>query len=221
MVGAGGLGCPILSYLTAAGVGTLDVIDDDAIDLSNLQRQVLFRTGDVGRPKAEVAAERLRALNPDVAVVPHASRLTGKTARDMIARADLVIDGTDTFETRLAVADACVAHGKPLVSAAIARFEGQLGLFAPAFGGPCYRCFVPETPPGDYDTCAEVGVMGALAGLMGSWAALEAIKWIAQAGEPLLGRLVILDALTNRTRTIDVRPDPACPVCQGSGARSA
>ncbi|MBB4211274.1 adenylyltransferase/sulfurtransferase [Rhodothalassium salexigens DSM 2132] len=218
VVGAGGLGAPVLAYLAAAGIGCLHLIDDDRVDLSNLQRQVLFATDDIGRAKGQVAAERLAALNPDVRVVVHERRLTADNAADLVAPVDLVVDGSDTFATRLAVSDACVAAGRPLVSAAIARFEGQVGVFAPALAGPCYRCFVGAAPESDRDRCAEVGVMGALAGLLGSWAALEAIKWVAGAGEPLLGRLMLVDALTNRTRTVAIAPDPACPACGGQGA---
>ena len=215
VVGAGGLGAPVLTYLAAAGVGHIDLVDDDRVSLSNLQRQVLFGGDDLGRPKVDAAIERLAALNPDATVTGHQCRLTADNAAGLMAPVDLVIDGTDTFSARLTVSDACVAARKPLVSAAIARFEGQLAVFAPHLSGPCYRCFVPQAPEGDRDHCAEVGVLGALAGVLGAWAALEAIKWIAGAGDPLTGRLMMIEALTNRTRTIDVPKDPDCPACSG------
>ncbi len=209
LVGMGGLGAPAALYLAAAGVGTLGLADADTVSLSNLQRQVLYQTGDVGRSKVEVAAERLAAINPHVAIETHPVWLDAANAGDLISRYDLILDGTDDFATRFAVSDACVAHGKILVSGALGRWTGQVGVFQ---GQPCYRCLVPETPP-DAETCSLVGVVGALAGVIGSMMALEAIKIITGAGQPLEGRLLIHDALAAETRTVRIGPDPACPVC--------
>jgi molybdopterin/thiamine biosynthesis adenylyltransferase len=211
VVGAGGLGAPAALYLAAAGVGTLGLADADLVSLSNLQRQVLYTGADVGRAKTEAAAERLAALNPHVAVEAHPVMLSEANARDLVRGYDLVLDGTDSFDARFAVSDACVAEGKPLVSGAIGRWTGQVGVFA---GQPCYRCLVAEAPP-DVETCAAVGVIGALAGVIGSMMALEAIKLICGAGEPLTGRLLIYDALAGETRTVRVGADPGCPHCAG------
>ena len=209
IVGAGGLGAPAALYLAAAGVGRLKLIDPDIVDVSNLQRQVLFAPADVGESKVEVAARRLAALNPHVAIEPAPARLGAANARDLLAGCDLVLDGTDDFATRFAVNDACLALATPLVSGAIGRWTGQVGVFA---GRPCYRCLVPEIPP-DAETCAAVGVIGALAGVIGSMMALEAIKLITGAGEPLAGRLLIYDALSAETRTVRLTADPECPAC--------
>ena len=209
IVGMGGVGGPAALYLAAAGVGTLGLIDDDTVSLSNLQRQIQFETADVDRSKVEVASSRLTACNPHVDVKTFAERLSAETALQRIADWDLVIDGTDDFETRMAVNAACVRAGVPLVSGALGAWSGQVSLFE---GRPCYRCLVPDIPP-DAETCARVGVIGALAGLIGSLAALEAIKRLTGAGEPLTGRLWIHDALTGRTRTVRIAADPACPVC--------
>lgn len=209
VVGAGGVGAPAALYLAAAGVGTLGLIDDDAVALSNLQRQILFAAADVGRGKVEVAAERLAALNPHVTIERFAERITPKNALARVSEFDIVLDGTDDFATRHAVNAACVQAGRPLVSGALGRWSGQVGVFA---GRPCYQCWVPETPP-DAETCARVGVVGALAGVIGSMAALETIKLIAGAGEPLTGRLLIYDGLNGQARTVRVGADPACPVC--------
>ncbi|WP_297507025.1 molybdopterin-synthase adenylyltransferase MoeB [uncultured Caulobacter sp.] len=209
MIGAGGLGAPAALYLAAAGVGTLGLVDPDAVSLSNLQRQVLYATTDVGRPKVEAAAERLIALNPHLAVEAHPVWLDAANAGALVARYDLVLDGTDDFSTRFAVSDACLAHGKPLVSGALGRWTGQVGVF---HGQPCYRCLVPEVPP-DAETCALVGVVGALAGVIGAMMALEAVKLIAGAGEPLSGKLLIYDALAAETRTVRIGADPHCPAC--------
>ena len=211
IVGMGGVGGPAALYLAAAGVGTLRLIDDDAVGLSNLQRQISFDTADVGRPKVEAGAEALIALNPHVHVEPVAERLTGDNAARLIEDCDVVIDGTDDFTARFAVNAACVAAGIPLVSGALGRWNGQVGVFT---GRPCYRCLVAETPP-DAETCARVGVIGALAGVIGSMAALEAIKLIAAAGEPLTGRLMIYDGLAGSSRVAQVAADPDCPVCAG------
>lgn len=209
MVGAGGLGAPATLYLAAAGVGRVGVVDPDTVALSNLQRQVLYAAGDVGRPKTQVAAERLAALNPEIRIETHPTALTPDNAAALVADHDLVLDGTDDFATRFAVSDACVRAGKILVSGAIARWTGQIGVFS---GRPCYRCLVPETPP-DADTCVSVGVVGALGGVIGAMMALEAIKVIVGAGEPLSGRLLIYDALAGETRTVGIGADPDCPAC--------
>lgn len=211
IVGAGGVGSPAALYLAAAGVGTLGLIDDDAVALSNLQRQILFDTDDVGRPKVEAAATRLGGLNPHVTVQTFAERLTAENAVARIEDFDLVLDGTDDFETRFLVNAACVAAGRPLVSGALGRWSGQVAVFA---GRPCYRCLVPDMPP-DAETCARVGVVGALAGVVGSMAALEAIKVLTGAGQPLTGRLLLYDGLAGTARTVRIAPDPACPVCAG------
>jgi molybdopterin/thiamine biosynthesis adenylyltransferase len=212
IVGAGGLGAPAALYLAAAGVGRIGLVDPDAVALSNLQRQVIYAEADVGRAKAEAAAERLAALNANVAVEAHAARLTADNAAALIDGYDLVLDGTDDFATRLIVSDACAAHGRTLVSGALGRWSGQVGVFA---GRPCYRCFLGETPP-DAETCAAVGVVGALAGVIGAMMALEAVKLICGAGEPLAGRLLIYDSLAAEARTVRVAPDPGCPSCGGA-----
>jgi molybdopterin/thiamine biosynthesis adenylyltransferase len=211
VVGAGGLGAPAALYLAAAGVGTLGLVDADTVSLSNLQRQVLFATADTGRPKVEAAAEHLTALNPHLAIEIHPVWLGEANAREIVARYDLVLDGTDDFATRFAVSDACLAEGKTLVSGALGRWTGQVGVFQ---GQPCYRCLVPATPP-DAETCALVGVVGALAGVIGSMMALEAVKVITGAGQSLVGRLLIYDALAAETRTVRIGADPACPSCRG------
>jgi len=211
IVGLGGLGSPAALYLAAAGVGRLGLVDPDHVSLSNLQRQVLYATADVGRPKAEAAAERLAALNPDIALAPHPVAVTADNVRALVAGYDLVLDGTDNFETRFLVADACVAERRTLVSGAIGRWTGQVGVFE---GRPCYRCLAPEAPP-DVETCAAVGVIGALAGVVGALMAVETVKLIAGAGQSLAGRLLIYDALAGETRTVRVGADPACPTCGG------
>jgi molybdopterin/thiamine biosynthesis adenylyltransferase len=211
VVGAGGLGSPAALYLAAAGVGTIGLVDPDTVSLSNLQRQVLFATGDVGRGKVEAGRERLAALNPNVVVEPHVTALDASNAAALVADYDLVLDGTDDFATRFCVSDACVTHRKLLVSGALARWTGQVAVFE---GRPCYRCLVPEIPP-DAETCAVVGVIGALAGVIGSMMALEAVKLIAGAGEPLTGRLLIYDGLAGETRTVRVGADPECVSCGG------
>lgn len=210
LVGAGGLGAPAALYLAAAGVGQLTLIDDDAISLSNLQRQVLYRSDEIGAAKVERAAQALGALNPHVSVIPVRQRLTDENAERLLASVNLVLDGTDDFATRFAVNRAAHALSIPLVSGAIGRWSGQVSVFAP--GGPCYQCFVPEIPP-DAETCAQVGVVGALAGVIGSMMALEAIKLIAEAGAPLVGRVLIFDGLSGGARTVTLQRDPACPVC--------
>ena len=214
LVGVGGLGAPAALYLAAAGVGTLRLIDADTVALSNLQRQVIYTLDDLGIAKTAAAADALAALNPHVAVKPVEQALTSANAADLLAGCDLVLDGTDDFATRFTVNAACQALGIPLVSGAIGRWTGQVGVFE---GQPCYRCLVPEVPP-DAETCAVVGVVGALAGAVGSMMAMEAIKLIAGAGEALTGRLLIYDALAAQTRTVRIAADPACPVCSASPA---
>ncbi|WP_374344160.1 ThiF family adenylyltransferase [Phenylobacterium sp.] len=209
VVGAGGLGAPVSLYLAAAGVGTLVLADPDQVDRSNLQRQVLYTEGHIGRPKVDSAAEQLLSLNPHVHIEPLQTAIAGQNARELVKGVDLVLDGTDDFATRFAVSAACVAEGKTLVTGAIGRWTGQVGVFA---GKPCYHCLVPEIPP-DAETCQAVGVVGALAGVIGSMMALEAIKVITGAGEPLLGRLLIYDGLSGQTRTVKVGADPECPDC--------
>ena len=211
LIGLGGVGAPAALYLAAAGIGTLRLIDDDTVALSNLQRQIAFDVADIGRPKVEAGAEALTALNPHVRVEPFAGRLTVATAARLVEGCDVVVDGTDDFETRFAVNAACVAARIPLVSGALGRWNGQVGVFT---GRPCYRCLVPGAPP-EAETCARVGVMGALAGVVGSMVALEAIKLIAGAGQPLAGRLLIYDGLAGTARTVTVAADPDCPVCAG------
>jgi len=211
IVGAGGLGAPAALYLAAAGVGVIGLADADVVSLSNLQRQVLYATADVGRLKVDAAADALGALNPHVQLEAHALALDRSNASKAIAGYDLILDGTDNFETRMAVNAACVQAGKPLVSGAIGRWTGQVGVFA---GRPCYQCLVPEVPP-DAETCQAVGVVGALAGVIGSMMALEAVKLTVGAGAPLTGRLLLYDALAAEMRTVRITPDPACPVCGG------
>jgi molybdopterin/thiamine biosynthesis adenylyltransferase len=209
IVGAGGLGSPAALYLAAAGVGALILADPDVVDRSNLQRQVIYTEADIGRPKAEAAADRLAALNADIFIAGHTGAFGPDNADELVDGVDLVLDGTDDFAVRYAVNDACVRHGKPLVSGAIGRWTGQVGVFG---GQPCYRCLVPEIPP-DAETCVAVGVVGALAGVVGSMMAVEAVKLIVGAGEPLTGRLMIYDALAAETRTVRIGADPDCPVC--------
>jgi adenylyltransferase/sulfurtransferase len=213
LIGAGGLGSPAALYLGAAGVGTIGIVDFDVVDATNLQRQVLHGTPDIGRPKLDSARDRLAALNPHVTVQPHATRLTSANARGIIADYDVVVDGTDNFPTRYLANDACALEGKPLVYGSIFRFEGQASLFDAATG-PCYRCLYPEPPPpGLVPSCAEGGVLGVLPGIIGSIQALEAIKWILGAGESLRGRLLLFDALRLRFRELALRKDPECPLC--------
>ncbi|MDQ3139040.1 MAG: molybdopterin-synthase adenylyltransferase MoeB [Gemmatimonadota bacterium] len=212
-IGAGGLGSPLSLYLAAAGVGTIGIVDFDVVDLTNLQRQIVHGTATLGRPKLESATARLTDLNPNVNVVGHDGRLTADNALDIIRDYDIVIDGTDNFPTRYLVNDACVLLGKPNVYGSIFRFEGQASLFY-AKEGPCYRCLYAEPPPpGLVPSCAEGGVLGVLPGIIGSIQALETIKWIIGAGDSLIGRLVLFDALKLRFRELKLRKDPNCPVC--------
>jgi sulfur-carrier protein adenylyltransferase/sulfurtransferase len=213
LVGAGGLGSPVGLYLAAAGVGRLGLIDFDCVDESNLQRQVLYGQGDLGRPKVEAAAARLADVNREIEVVPHALRLDSSNALDLVAGYDVVVDGSDNFPTRYLVNDACVLAGKPNVYGSIFRFEGQVSVF---WGerGPCYRClFAEPPPPGLVPSCAEGGVLGVLPGVIGALQANEAIKLLAGIGEPMIGRLLLFDALRLSFREVRLEKDPACPVC--------
>ncbi|MBA2356013.1 MAG: molybdopterin-synthase adenylyltransferase MoeB [Acidobacteria bacterium] len=212
-VGAGGLGSPVLLYLAAAGVGRLGIVDFDTVDLSNLQRQVLHGTADVGRPKLHSARDAVTAINPHVQVDLHETALSSQNALDLFRPYDIIIDGTDNFPTRYLVNDACVLLGKPNAYGSIFRFEGQASVFATR-GGPCYRCLYPEPPPpGLVPSCAEGGVLGVLPGIIGVIQATEAIKLILGAGEPLVGRFLIYDALRMKFRELKLRRDPDCPVC--------
>lgn len=213
LIGAGGLGSPLGLYLAAAGVGTLGVVEFDAVDESNLHRQVLYGQSDLGRPKLEAALARLREVNPHIDLVPHPVRLDAGNALDLLAPYDVIVDGSDNFPTRYLVNDACVLLGKPDVYGAIFRFEGQVSIF---WGerGPCYRCLFPEPPPpGMVPSCAEGGVLGVLPGVVGALQASEAIKLIVGAGEPLLGRLLLFDALRSGFRELRLKKSPDCPIC--------
>jgi adenylyltransferase/sulfurtransferase len=213
-VGAGGLGSPVALYLAAAGVGRLGILDFDRVDLSNLQRQLLHGTPDVGRLKVDSARETIQRLNPEVEVVTFPLRLNRDNALDLLRPWDIIVDGTDNFPARYLTNDACVMLGKPNVYGSIFRFEGQASLFAPHLGGPCYRCLFPEPPPpGSAPSCAEAGVLGVLPGIIGTIQATEALKLALGCGESLLNRLLLFDALGMRFREIKVRPDPGCPVC--------
>jgi sulfur-carrier protein adenylyltransferase/sulfurtransferase len=212
-IGAGGLGSPLSLYLAAAGVGTIGIVDFDVVDLTNLQRQIVHGTSSLGRPKLESAESRLTDVNPNVRIEKHGARLTSENALDIIREYDIVVDGTDNFPTRYLVNDACVLLGKPNVYGSIFRFEGQASVFY-AKEGPCYRCLYSEPPPpGLVPSCAEGGVLGVLPGIIGSIQALETIKWIIGAGDSLVGRLLLFDALKLRFRELQLRKDPACPIC--------
>jgi len=214
VVGAGGIGSPAIQYLAAAGLGRLVLIDDDTVDLSNLQRQTLFGGDDVGLPKVEAAARAVARLNPGVTVEGRQTRIDADNAPDLLAGADVIIDGTDTFATRLAVADAAQALRIPLVSAAVGQFEGQLALFRGwEADKPCYRCFVGADPDRPETSCAEAGVLGAMTGVMGSLAALEAMRSVVGFGEDSAGKLLLVDALAFRFRTIALPKDPGCSAC--------
>lgn len=216
VVGAGGLGSPAILYLAAAGVGTIGIVDNDTVDLSNLQRQIVHTTSRIGLNKGESAKIAVADINPGVTVEVHAERLTEKNAVDLISRYDIVADGSDNFTTRFLVNDTCFFLKKILVSAAILRFDGQLSTFKAHLGGanPCYRCLFPEAPPPDaVPTCAEVGVLGAMCGTLGSLQAGEVIKEITGAGDSMSGRLLIVDGLRTDFRTVKVRPDPDCALC--------
>jgi len=222
VIGAGGLGSPALLYLAAAGVGTIGVIDDDTVSLSNLQRQIIHTDDRQGMAKVFSAETAMRAINPHVAVKPYNRRLTAEIARDLITEYDLVVEGTDNMAARYLANAACVAAGVPFLSAAITQWEGQIGLYDPARGAPCYACVFPQAPaPGLAPSCAEAGVIGALPGVLGAMLALEAVKEITGAGESLRGRLVIHDALHGESRTMRVGPRPGCAVCGGRAAAGA
>ncbi|KAA0909864.1 HesA/MoeB/ThiF family protein [Aquicoccus porphyridii] len=218
VIGAGGLGSPVLLYLAAAGVGRIGVIDDDVVEASNLQRQVVHTDGRTGMPKVQSAMQAMEALNPYVEVRPYQRRLTGEIAGALFADYDLVIDGTDNFDTRYLANRTCVDAGKPLISGAIAQWEGQVSLFDPARGGPCYQCIFPEAPaPELAPSCAEAGVVSPLPGVVGSMMALEAVKAITGAGETLRGQMMIFDGLHGESRKMRLKPRPDCPVCAGRG----
>jgi molybdopterin/thiamine biosynthesis adenylyltransferase len=223
IVGAGGLGSPLALYLAAAGIGCIGIIDPDALELSNLQRQVAHGTENLGQLKVHSAAAAMRRINPLVRIEPHAARLDAGNVQLLVARYDLVCDGTDNFETRFLLADACVAQRKTLVSAAVLRFEGQLSTFKPHADadGPCYRCLYPEPPPeGLVPSCSEAGVLGAVTGVMGTLQATEVLKEIMGIGESLSGWLLIWDALATEFRKVRLRRDPECPVCKEGGLKT-
>ena len=218
VIGAGGLGSPLLLYLAAAGVGTIGVVDDDDVDLSNLQRQVLHDSSNIGLDKVESARRRLAEINPEVELIAHRERVSSANVARLIADYDLVADGSDNFPTRYVINDACYLGGKTLVSAAIMRFDGQLSVFKAhqrdsEGGDPCYRCIFGDQPPAMKDSCADVGVLGALAGTLGSLQATEVIKELLGIGESMSGRLLLYDALGTTFRTVTVKADPACPLC--------
>jgi molybdopterin/thiamine biosynthesis adenylyltransferase/rhodanese-related sulfurtransferase len=220
MIGAGGLGSPAAMYLAAAGVGKLGIVDFDTVDVSNLQRQLLHGMSDVGRPKVDSARDRIKEINPDVEVVGYREPITSANALEIIRDYDLVINGSDNFPTRYLVNDACQFLGKPLVDASIFMFEGQVTVYQPSVaeqgveGGPCYRCLYPDPPPpGEVPSCAEAGVLGVLPGIVGSIQAIEAIKMLLGTGEPLVGRLLMIDTLDMSFRTLKVQKNPECPVC--------
>jgi adenylyltransferase/sulfurtransferase len=221
VIGAGGLGSPLLLYLAACGIGTLGVVDDDAVDLSNLQRQVIHDTGSIGRDKVESAKARIAAINPEVRVVPHHTRVKAATVAKLIADYDLVADGSDNFPTRYLLNDACYLHRKTLVSAAIMRFDGQLSTFKPYLrdgatdhaAHPCYRCIFGAQPGAMKDSCADVGVLAPLPGVLGSLQATEVVKELLGIGDSLSGRLLLYDGLAATFRSVKVTADPACPLC--------
>lgn len=219
VVGVGGLGSPVAMYLAASGVGTLILADGDTVDLSNLQRQIVHSTPDIGRPKVESARARLAALNPEVSVRTLDRALDARSLPEAIAGADLVVDATDNFRSRFAVNAACVRAGRPLVSGAAIRFEGQVTTVLPGSDAPCYRCLYDEATPDAAETCSETGVAAPLLGIIGSVQALEALKVLTGAGRPLAGRLLCLDGLTMQWRCLRYRRDPHCPVCGESAAR--
>src|SRR6476659_1222932 len=213
-IGAGGLGSPIAMYLAAAGIGKIGIVDFDTVDFSNLQRQIIHGTEDVGRPKAESAKETINSINPNVEVVIHSTRISSENALDLIGQYDIVVDGTDNFPTRYLTNDACVLLKKPNVYGSIFRFEGQASVFAPHLGGPCYRCLYPEPPPpGMVPSCAEGGVLGVLPGIVGCIQATEILKLALGKGSSLIGRLLLFNALDMKFRELKLRRDPKCPLC--------
>lgn len=214
VIGAGGLGAPVLQYLAAAGVGTIGMIDDDSVDNTNLQRQVIHSDKSIGMPKVFSAEVAMKALNPFIQIRPYHRRLTEEIAGDLVGDYDLVLDGSDNFDTRYLVNRACVAEGVPLISGAISQWEGQISLFHPAQGTPCYQCVFPKAPaPGLAPSCAEAGVIGPLPGVIGSMMALETVKYLTGAGETLAGTLLIYDGLYGETRRVRISPRADCPVC--------
>ena len=222
VIGAGGLGAPALQYRAAAGVGTIGVIDDDVVDNANLQRQVIHRDEDIGKPKVFSAQTAMLAQNPHIAVRPYNRRLSAETAKDLFADYDLVLDGVDNFETRYLSNATAVALGKPLISGALSQWEGQLSVFDPAAGGPCYQCIFPQAPaPGLAPSCAEAGVVGPLPGVVGSMMAVEAIKLITGAGAVLRGEMMIYDALYGETRKITLKRRADCPICGQQAEKTA
>lgn len=213
-IGAGGLGSPIAMYLAAAGIGKIGIVDFDTVDFSNLQRQIIHGTADVGRPKSESAKETIEQINPNVEVVLHNTRITSENALDILARYDIVVDGTDNFPTRYLTNDACVLLKKPNVYGSIFRFDGQASVFAPHLNGPCYRCLYPEPPPpGMVPSCAEGGVLGVLPGIVGTIQATEILKLALGKGSSLIGRLLLFSALEMKFREVRLRRDPQCPLC--------
>lgn len=222
VVGAGGLGAPALQYLAAAGVGTIGVIDHDTVENANLQRQVIHLDRNIGMPKVHSAAEAMRAQNPFVTMRPYHRRLEAEIAAELFAEYDIVLDGTDNFATRYLVNRTAVATGKPLIAAALTQWEGQISVYDPAHGTPCYECVFPHAPdPSLVPSCAEAGVIGPLPGVIGAMMAVEAVKLITGAGQALAGRLLIYDALYAETRTIGIKPRQECPVCHGKGLHGA
>lgn len=218
VVGAGGLGAPALQYLAAAGVGTIGVIDDDIVESANLQRQVIHRDAAIGLPKVQSAADAMRAQNPYVNIKPYQRRLSDEIAADLIADYDLVLDGTDNFATRYLINATCVKAGKPLIAAALTQWEGQISVYDPSHGTPCFACIFPKAPaPHLVPSCSEAGVIGPLPGVIGAMMAVEALKLLSGAGELLAGRMLIYDALYAQTRTIAMQPRADCPVCSGRG----
>lgn len=213
LIGAGGLGSPIGVYLAAAGVGTLGIIDDDVVDLSNLQRQILHGTSDIGIPKTKSAEATIAEMNPDVKVIPHNERINSQNAFEILEQYDLIVDGCDNFPTRYLLNDACVMLGKPTVHGSIFQFEGQTTVLYPG-KGPCYRCVFPEPPPqGMAPSCQEAGVFGVLPGIIGTIQAVEAIKVLLDIGEPLIGTLLLFNALTMDFKRLKLRQDDNCPMC--------
>ncbi len=213
IAGMGGLGSPAALYLAAAGIGTFGLVDFDVVELSNLQRQVIHTTEDLGKPKVKSAEETIKAINPDATVHQYRQRIASETIADIITDYDLVLDGTDNFPTRFLLNDACLLTGKILVYGAVLRFDGQVSVFAPN-QGPCYRCFIPEMPPpGAVPSCQQGGILGVLPGVIGILQATEAIKLLIGVGEPLIGRLLLFDALSMEINEVKLRRDPNCPAC--------
>jgi molybdopterin-synthase adenylyltransferase len=222
VIGAGGLGSPALLYLAAAGIGTIGIADDDRVDLTNLQRQIVHATDTVGWAKVDSAARSLGQINPHVRVIRHRKRIDEANAAEMLAGYDLVVDGSDNFATRYVLADACYAHRKPMVWASLLRFEGQLSVFKPWTGGPCYRCLFAEAPPpGLVPRCEEAGILGAVAGVLGTLQAVEVLKEVLGLGDSLSGRLILYDALSGETRSFKTAKDPECRLCGSAGGQVA